>query len=75
MDPVLVHLMRNARSSAVQKQFLKVPEESYTNEHGIKLLVRAADAPASASAALLRSLAAPSSVLCEVIGEPIKQLA
>lgn len=39
VDPVLVHLMRNARSSAVQKEFLKVPASSFTNEHSVKLLV------------------------------------
>ena len=40
MDPVLLHLMRNARSNAVQKEFLRVPAESYTNEHDVKLVVR-----------------------------------
>lgn len=45
VDPVLVHLMRNARSSSVQNQFLKVPKESYTKEHGVKLLVRVRRCP------------------------------
>ena len=39
VDPVLVHLMRNARSSAVQKEFLRVPSSSFTKEHAVKLLV------------------------------------
>ena len=39
VDPILIHLMRNARSSAVQKEVLRVPSSSFTREHPLKLLV------------------------------------
>ena len=40
LDPVLVHLLRSARSSAVRQQFLRMPPEQYTLQHEVKLLVR-----------------------------------
>ena len=39
-DPVLVYLLRGARSAAVRQQFLRMPAEQYTLQREVKLLVR-----------------------------------
>ncbi|KAK9840841.1 hypothetical protein WJX81_008338 [Elliptochloris bilobata] len=38
LDPVLVHLLRNARSEAVRREFRAAPAGSYTERHDVTLL-------------------------------------
>jgi len=40
-DPVLAHLLRNARSEAVRCEFRAAPGASYTERHEVTLLARA----------------------------------
>lgn len=40
-DPLLLDLLHNARSTAVRDEFLRLPAETYTADHEIKILVRA----------------------------------
>jgi hypothetical protein len=41
LDPVLAHLLRNARSEAVRHEFRAAPGASYTERHEVTLLARA----------------------------------
>lgn len=38
-DPVLEYLLQNARSDAVREEFLRQPEDEYTVNHTLKLMV------------------------------------
>ena len=38
MDPVLRHLIANARSEAVREQFLQTPAAEYTTHQGVRIL-------------------------------------
>jgi hypothetical protein len=39
IDPVIEHLLHNARREAVKQQFFSTPPEEYTTAHNLKLLV------------------------------------
>ena len=39
VDPVIEHLLQNARSDAVRAEFLKQPAEDYTVKHTLKFWV------------------------------------
>ena len=38
IDPVLRHLLANARSEAVREQFLQTPASEYTNYQGLRMM-------------------------------------
>lgn len=40
-DPLLLDLLHSARSAAVRDEFLRLPADTYTADHEIKILVRA----------------------------------
>ena len=40
VDPVIEHLLQNARSDAVRAEFLRQPTEDYTVKHTLKLWVK-----------------------------------
>lgn len=39
VDPVIQHLLKNARSEAVRQEFLRMPSDDYTSKHGVNVLV------------------------------------
>lgn len=41
VDPVIQHLLKNARSEAVRQEFLCMPSEDYTAKHDVNILVSA----------------------------------
>lgn len=39
VDPVIQHLLKNARSEAVRQEFLRMPADDYTAKHDVHVLV------------------------------------
>ena len=39
VDPVVQHLLKNARSEAVRQEFLRMPSDDYTSKHDVNVLV------------------------------------
>lgn len=39
IDPVIEHLLQNARSDAVREEFLLQPQDDYTQTHTLRMLV------------------------------------
>ena len=39
VDPVIQHLLKNARSEAVRQEFLRMSSDEYTSKHDVNVLV------------------------------------